>query len=86
MSDKQKTYLQERVYDLMGAMPEQKVFIADGANRVWNRVDDFYGDSVQILDFFHAIEKLNEYASFACNDEQNRRLWLEENFSMKFDL
>ena len=57
---------------------KQKVFIADGAKWIWNWVSDFYGDSVQILDFFHAIEKLNEYASLAYKDEQERRLWLEE--------
>ena len=57
---------------------KQKVFIADGAKWIWNWVSDFYGDSVQILDFFHALEKLNEYASLAYKDEQERRLWLEE--------
>ena len=57
---------------------KQKVFIADGAKWIWNWVDDFYDDSVQILDFFHAIEKMGEYASLAYKDEQERHLWLEE--------
>ena len=57
---------------------EHKVFIADGAKWIWNWVEDFYGDSVQILDFFHAIEKLGAYATLAIKDNVERRQWLEE--------
>ena len=54
-----------------------KVFIADGAKWIWNWVEDFYGDSVQILDFFHAVEKLGDYSKLACKDEAERRRWLD---------
>ena len=36
----------------------QKVFIADGAQCIWNWVEDCYPEAVQILDFYHALEKL----------------------------
>ena len=54
-----------------------KVFIADGAKWIWNWVEDFYGDSVQILDFFHAVEKFGDYAKLVCKDEEERRRWLD---------
>jgi hypothetical protein len=57
---------------------KHRVFIADGAKWIWNWVEDFYGDSVQILDFYHAIEKLNTYATLAYKDAGQRRQWLEE--------
>ena len=55
-----------------------KVFIADGAKWIWNWVDDFYGDSVQIIDFFHAVEKLGAYAALVYKDTEERKRWLEE--------
>jgi hypothetical protein len=57
---------------------KHKVFIADGAKWIWNWVDDFYGDSVQILDFYHAVEKLGTYATLAYKDNQQRLQWLEK--------
>jgi len=56
----------------------QKVFISDGAKWIWNWVEDFYGDSIQILDFYHAAEKLATYATLAYKDAGERRQWLEE--------
>jgi len=55
-----------------------KVFIADGAKWIWNWVEDFYWDSVQILDFYHAIEKLSAYATLAYKDVEQRRIWLDK--------
>jgi hypothetical protein len=55
-----------------------KVFIADGARWIWNWVEDFHGDSIQILDFYHAVEKLGTYVGLACKDIEERRRWLEE--------
>jgi hypothetical protein len=54
-----------------------KVFIADGAKWIWNWVDDYYGDSVQILDFYHAVEKLGAYAALAYAYADERRRWLD---------
>jgi len=51
----------------------KKIFIADGAKWIWNWVEDFYCDSVQILDFYHALEKLGTYASLAYKDIEERK-------------
>jgi len=40
-------------------------------------VEDFYGDSVQILDFYHAVEKLGAYAALVYKDAGERRRWLD---------
>jgi hypothetical protein len=56
---------------------QHKVFIADGAKWIWNWVEDFYGDSVQILDFYHAVEKLAPYAALVYKDVGERREWLD---------
>ncbi len=54
-----------------------KVFIADGAKWIWNWVEDCYAEAVQILDFYHAVEKLGIYAGFQYRDEEERRQWIE---------
>lgn len=56
---------------------KHKVFIADGAKWIWNWVEDFYSDSVQILDFYHAVEKLGAYAALVYKDVGERRQWLD---------
>src|SRR5690606_1867382 len=56
---------------------ERKIFIADGAKWIWNFVEDAYSGSIQILDFFHAIEKLAGYALLRYQDEQYRKHWLD---------
>jgi len=55
----------------------RKVFIADGAPWIWNWVEDCYPEAVQILDFYHAVEKLGEYAQWQVGDALERRQWLE---------
>lgn len=54
-----------------------KIFIADGAKWIWNYVEDAYPQSIQILDFFHAVEKLGLYANARYPmDGEYRKEWL----------
>jgi hypothetical protein len=55
---------------------KNKVFIADGAKWIWNYVEDAYPGSVQILDFFHAVEKLGLYATARYQDAYYRKEWI----------
>ena len=55
-----------------------KVFIADGAKWIWNWVEDCYPEAVQILDFYHALEKLGVYAGWQFSEEGQRKEWMEE--------
>jgi len=54
-----------------------KICIADGAKWIWNWVEDCYPQSVQILDFFHAAEKLGSYAALQYPDSVERNKWIE---------
>jgi hypothetical protein len=54
-----------------------KICIADGAKWIWNWVEDCYPQSVQILDCFHALEKLGCYAALQYPDSAQRSKWME---------
>jgi len=54
------------------------VFINDGARWIWNWVDAYYPDALQILDYFHAKEHLCQFANeyFQCSDELEK--WIKQ--------
>lgn len=54
-----------------------KICIGDGAKWIWNWADDTYPDMVQILDLFHALEKLSEYAKAQYPDIVEKNKWIE---------
>ena len=37
------------------------IFLGDGAEWIWNLVRDYYPEAVQIVDWFHAAERLAEF-------------------------
>jgi hypothetical protein len=57
---------------------KHKVFVADGAIWIWNWVEDCYPGSVQILDFFHAVEKIGTYAAIQYSEAKERAQWLDQ--------
>lgn len=56
----------------------QKVIVGDGAKWIWNWAEDNYPGAVQILDFFHAKEKLVEFALLQYKDESQRSEWIDK--------
>jgi hypothetical protein len=56
---------------------QNKICIADGAKWIWNWVEDCYPQAVQILDYFHAAEKLGNYAALQYPDKAQRDTWME---------
>lgn len=51
---------------------------ADGAEWIWNVVADYFPQSVQIVDWYHACEHLNQAAqALHPNDEAAARRWAE---------
>ena len=56
----------------------KKIFIADGAKWIWNWVEDNYPGSIQILDYYHAIEKIEHLAKHQFEDESKRNQWLDQ--------
>lgn len=53
------------------------VFIADGAIWFWNWVSIFYAHGVQILDFFHAYEKICQWGTIVFKDKSVCCEWCE---------
>ena len=54
------------------------VFLGDGAVWIWNLVDKYYPFAVQIVDWFHAEEYLENVAKAAFTSVTERVRWLEE--------
>lgn len=57
---------------------ENKVIIGDGATWIWNWADDNYPGATQILDFYHAKEKLVIFAKHQFKDAERRIKWVKE--------
>lgn len=55
-----------------------KVIIGDGAKWIWNWAEDNYPGALQILDFYHAKEKLVLFARHQYKEEELRLSWIKE--------
>jgi hypothetical protein len=54
------------------------IFIADGAEWIWNLVQTQYPKAVQIIDWFHAAEHLTPVAERAGRTADEQRAWLKQ--------
>jgi hypothetical protein len=54
------------------------VFVCDGALWIWNLIAHYYPHAVQIVDWYHAAERLKVVAHAALTNEADRRQWLEQ--------
>jgi len=58
---------------------KELVFIGDGAQWIWNTCEELFPDAVQILDYYHLSENVNEYAKFIYSeDEVKRKIWTKK--------
>ena len=71
--DKLEYWLDEYLH-----LNERLVFINDGAKWIWNWVEDNYPLATQILDFFHAMEYLTDFAKVYFKNKSNRKDWVTE--------
>jgi hypothetical protein len=55
---------------------KKKIIIGDGAPWIWKWAEDNYPGAIQILDYFHAKEKLVIFAKHQILDEQKRKAWI----------
>lgn len=54
------------------------VVVGDGAPWIWNLADQYFPDAVQIVDYYHASEHLNNVAKLVFpDDEKARKAWLK---------
>lgn len=61
---------------------ENKVIIGDGARWIWNWAEDNYPGALQILDFYHAKEKLVIFARYQFKEEQTRLDWIKKQLDL----
>jgi len=64
---------------------KEMIWIADGAKWIWNWLDDFYPNHHQILDYYHASEKLHGFAREAIKDKEERHRWTEHQLALLLD-
>lgn len=53
------------------------VAIADGARWIWDFWTENYPDATQILDYYHAIEKVGSWAKIAIKDDKLAQEWIK---------
>lgn len=58
------------------------VVVGDGAPWIWRWCEDNYPGCVQILDFFHAKEKLVLLANAHYNNQEKKKHWLENQLEL----
>jgi hypothetical protein len=61
------------------------VVVGDGASWIWKWCEDNYPGCVQILDFFHAKEKLVLLSNAHFRESEKKRYWLEEQLKLLRD-
>ncbi len=59
-------------------LADELVFLGDGAEWIWNLVQDHYPEAVQIVDWFHATEYIAPVANAAFTDKDNRQAWIKQ--------
>jgi hypothetical protein len=55
------------------------VFICDGAVWIWNLIDHYFPNAIQIVDWYHAVDRLKRIAEEAFSNLDERQAWLEKN-------
>jgi hypothetical protein len=58
-------------------LTRELVFVCDGAGWIWNLIATHYPKAVQIVDWYHAADRLHRVAHTAFNQTAPRERWLE---------
>jgi hypothetical protein len=58
-------------------LSQELIFLGDGAAWIWNLVNQYYPQAIQIVDWFHAEEYLEKVAAQVFPDLPKRADWLE---------
>lgn len=69
----------------LAVVRSKKVFICDGAKWIWKWVEDNYPGSIQILDYYHAVEKIENLARLHFIREDEKKDWLGEQKNLLFE-
>lgn len=56
----------------------QLVFICDGAVWIWNLITQYFPNAIQIVDWYHAADRLKRIAEEAFSNLEERQAWLKQ--------
>lgn len=59
-------------------LAQELIFLGDGAEWIWNLVQEHYPEAVQIVDWFHASEYIAPVAHTAFSDLDKREDWIKQ--------
>lgn len=65
-------------FDHLADQAVELVFVADGAEWIWNIVDLHFPNAIQIVDWYHACSYLTPVAKTAFTDPTAQTLWIEK--------
>lgn len=68
-----------RLVDPYAGLDESLVFVTDGAKWIAAWISSEYPKATQVLDFYHAMEHLGEFAKAHFEERLERDYWIEEN-------
>ncbi len=68
----------DRLLSPYTAIAQRLIFVCDGAKWIWKWIAQAYPEAVQILDWYHAIEHLNEFARSYFKDVEQRKKWVKK--------
>ena len=54
------------------------VFICDGAVWIWNLITQYFPNAIQIVDWYHAADRLKRIAEEAFQNLEERQIWLKQ--------
>jgi hypothetical protein len=54
------------------------VFICDGAVWIWNLIAQYFPNAIQIVDWYHAADRLKRIAEAAFANLEERQTWLKQ--------
>jgi len=63
-------------FDQHIALKKQVVALGDGARWIWDYWTTYYPAAIQILDYFHLIEKIGLWAVLVFKEQNQRKDWL----------
>jgi len=59
-------------------LAQELVFLADGAKWIWRLVETHFPNAIQIVDWYHAEERLKKVSKDAFPNGEKRHTWLED--------
>ncbi len=68
-----------------GNLKERLVFITDGAPWISNWIADAYPEAIHILDWYHAVQYVSQFAQSCFVDKHQREEWLEGQKNLLWD-